>query len=158
MSRSLIPAFFVCCAPYAISLAFSARSSARLIGFFFALSTICVTILGVYSSSAGGFGTILITRPDTWNSIRSPLRRPALRRTASGTTRGLLFLRVTVIVCITSRTYVRFQCKGIRDFRQTARVFTLPFLSRYCEQYNKAQCLRLRNRGLDTKRLSIPKD
>ena len=55
--------------------------------------------LAVYSSSAtGGFGKMLITPPETLNSISWPFLRPACRRTAGGTTSGVLFLTVTVMV------------------------------------------------------------
>src|ERR1017187_3462035 len=53
---------------------------------------------GVYSlSAAGSFGWMLITPPDTLNSSSWPLLRPARRRTARGTTSGVLFLTVTVM-------------------------------------------------------------
>src|ERR1039457_1111421 len=54
---------------------------------------------GVYSSSpAWGFGWMLMTPPETLNSIFWPLLRPACRRTDGGTTSGVLFFTVTVMV------------------------------------------------------------
>ena len=46
------------------------------------------------------FGSMVITLPETLNSIFWPLFRPARRRTARGTTSGVLFLTVTVIVIV----------------------------------------------------------
>lgn len=44
----------------------------------------------------------LITPPETLNSISWPLLRPAFRRTDGGTTSGVLFLTVTVIISDTT--------------------------------------------------------
>src|SRR5216684_811841 len=75
---------------------------------------------GVYSLSAfGTLGRIVITPPDTLISSLSPLLRPARRRTAGGTTSGVLLLTVTVIVDNTAATQFRFQCRAIPASRQT---------------------------------------
>src|ERR1700733_4275871 len=76
---------------------------------------------GVYSSSvAGSLGTIVITPPVALNSSSCPLLKPALRRTAGGTTRGvlLLFFTATVMIGSTPDCQCCFQCRAATALRQ----------------------------------------
>src|SRR5665213_3943200 len=65
---------------------------------------------GVYrSSEAGSFGRMVMTPPEALISSSWPLLNPARRRTAGGTTSGvlLLFLMATVMVGNTVRGRLR---------------------------------------------------
>src|SRR5260370_38364740 len=55
---------------------------------------------------------MLMTPPETLNSIFWPLLRPACRRTDGGTTSGVLFLTVTGSAGITLKIWFSFQCRA----------------------------------------------
>src|ERR1035438_5845816 len=70
---------------------------------------------------------MLMTPPETLNSIFWPLFRPACRRTDGGTTSCVLFFTVTVIVDGTFELRSCFQCGAARADSQISGPAKQPF-------------------------------